>query len=76
MPRKNGVDLVIEKEGGEPAEAIKTIAGHLGVSVPAVYKFRRQGWWPLERAQALAERYDLPLADLVKEDMRAALLAR
>ena len=76
MARRNGVDIALEKAGGG-SEAYRTIAEIFDppISVEAIYKFRRQGWFPLERARRIAEVYDLPLADLVRNDIREALLA-
>lgn len=75
MPRRNGVDLALEKAGGGP-EAYKTLAAVFDppLTVPAIYRFRRKGWFPLERARIVAERYDLSLHDLVRDDIREALL--
>jgi hypothetical protein len=74
---RNGVKIAIEKIGGDEPAAIRKLAGMFDppISPEAVYKFRRQGWWPLERARTISEKLDLPLADLVKDDVRAALLA-
>jgi hypothetical protein len=76
MARKNGVDLALDKAGGGP-EAFKRIADLFEppISVPAIYKFRRQGWFPFDRAKVVAQAYGLPLADLVRADIREALLA-
>ena len=74
MTRRNGVDTALEKAGGGP-DAYKTIAALLEVTVPAIYRFRRKGWFPLDRAKVVSEKYDIPLADLVRNDIREALLA-
>lgn len=80
MPRRNGVDLALEKasnDGTVNPEAYKTLAELFDppLTVPAIYRFRRKGWFPLERAKVVAEKYDLPLSDLVRADIREALLA-
>lgn len=83
MARRNGVDLAIEKlTGNDPSpqarhKATQELADMFDppITVPAIYKFRRQGWFPMDRAKVVAERLDLPLADLVRNDIREALLA-
>lgn len=75
MSRKTGVDIALEKAGGGIDAACKAIADLFNppISAEAIYKFRRQGWFPLERAKIVSERYDIPLADLVRGDIAEAL---
>lgn len=80
MARKNGVDIALEKassDGTINPEAYKTLADLFDppITIEAIYKFRRKGWFPLERARRIAEQYDIPLSDLVRGDIREALLA-
>jgi len=74
MARRNGVDIALDAAGGGP-EAYKRLAELLDITLPAIYRFRRKGWFPLERAKIVAEKYNLPLSDLVRGDIREALLA-
>jgi hypothetical protein len=84
MARRNGVDLVIAKiTGDDPSpkaryDATQELADLFNppITVPAIYKFRRQGWFPIDRAKIISEKYDIPLSDLVRGDIREALLAR
>jgi hypothetical protein len=76
MARKNGVDMALAKVEGETLnQKVKAVADLLGLTSEAIYKFRRQGWFPLERAKVVSATYELPLADLVRDDIRGALLA-
>lgn len=69
----NGVDKAIDAAGGGP-EGIKELADLLGITVQAIYRFKRKGWFPVDRARAIADRYDLPFRELVRQDIRDALL--
>lgn len=83
MPRRNGVDQALRAlSDGKPltaetrGAAAKKLAEMLdGISVPAIYKFRRQGYFPLDRAKVVAAQLEIPLADLVRDDVREALLS-
>lgn len=70
---QSGIERAIHEAGGEVA-GIKAIAELLGVTPNAIYKFRRKGWFPTDRARRVSEVYGIPLADLVRSDVRAALL--
>lgn len=84
MARRNGVDLAITKIAGDDVspqarhKATQQLAEMFDppITVPAIYKFRRQGWFPIDRAKVVADRLEIPLADLVREDIREALLDR
>lgn len=73
MADSNGVQMAIDAAGGG-SEGPKHLAVLLGTSVQFIYNSRRKGWFPLDRARKIAEVYQLPLADLVKDDVRRALL--
>lgn len=83
MPRRNGVDIALQKlSDGKPltaenrGRAATKLAEMLdNISVPAIYKFRRQGYFPLDRAKVVAAELSIPLADLVRDDVREALLS-
>ena len=66
-----GIDKAIQKAGSHAAfgEAI-------GTSAAFVTQSRRRGWLPLQRAQIAAELYGIPLVDLVRKDIAAALRAQ
>lgn len=64
----NAVDKVIEAAGGRAA-----LAEFFDVKLQAIHGFRQKGWLPLDRAKAAAERYGLPLRDLVRKDVREAM---
>jgi len=76
MARRNGVDIALTAAGGGP-EAFKTLAALFDppITTEAIYRFRRKGWFPVARARVIADTYDLPLHDLVRDDIREALLA-
>lgn len=77
MPDTNGVKLAIEAAGSgrKLAEDMDPPAGseRRGVSMQALYAWQRQGYFPLERAKEVAERYGLPLRELVPPDVREAM---
>ena len=82
MPRRNGVALAISKIIGADPETPETrgraatqLAEMLSISQPGIYKFLRQGYFPLDRAKVVAEQLEIPLVDLVRDDIREALLA-
>lgn len=76
---KNGVQRAVEKaagEGGTFYQGAKAIADLFGVNVQFIYAAaRKKGYLPLERARIVSDTYGIPLADLVKADIRAALNA-
>lgn len=67
-----GVETAIEKAGGGPAGK-KQLASLFGTTVQFVDNCKRKGWFPLERARQVADVYGMPLADLVKSDLRDVL---
>lgn len=69
----SGVEQAIDKAGGG-TKGKQAIAELLGVTEQAINNFSRKGWFPLERARQVADVYGLPLADLVRPDIRQALL--
>lgn len=66
----NPVTLVIEKAGGAQA-----LADLWDVTWQAINGFERKGWLPLPRARDAATRFDMPLRDLVRPDIREAIIA-
>lgn len=72
----SGVNQAIEKAGkGDVAEGKRQIATALGITPQAISNFERKGWFPLERARQVSELYGIPLADLVRPDIRQTLLS-
>lgn len=69
---KNGVDKAIDAAGGG-TNGIAALAKLFTTTPQAVYKFRRQGWFPLDRARVVADTYGVPLAELVRADIRQLL---
>lgn len=56
----------------QPTDGVQTeIADVLGVTRPFVSKCVKRGWFPINRAKVLADKYNLPLADLVQPRLRA-----
>lgn len=55
------IDKAVEAAGG-----FNQLAKLFEVSAPAVHKFRRQGWLPLDRAKQVNDWFGIPIADLVK----------
>lgn len=66
---KTGVQRAIEAAGGP------TALGRLwGITYFAIHKFERQGYFPLERAKDAHSRWpDIPLRDMVRADIKAAM---
>lgn len=62
------IDRAVEAAGG-----FNQLAERLKVSAPAVHKFRRQGWLPLERARQVNEWFNIPVVDLVKPAIADAI---
>ncbi len=52
------------------------LAKLLGVTAQAMHQFVKQGWFPLDRAKAIAAAYDVPLAPLVRPDIREVMTAQ
>ncbi len=46
------------------------IADVLGVAEPFVSKCIKRGWFPIDRARTLADKYGVPFPDLVKPHLR------
>lgn len=60
-------------EVGDGEGTLAGLAREWGVSVQALYDFERKGYLPFERAKVASERWSLPLRELVKPDLRAAM---
>lgn len=60
-------------EVGEKEGTLQGLADLWEVSATALYGFERQGYLPLARAKMASTRWALPLRDLVKPDIRAAM---
>lgn len=69
---KIGIERAIDTAGGG-AEGCKAVAQLLGTSVQFIYNSRRKGYLPIDRARVIADTYGVPLADLVRADVREAL---
>ena len=61
----NSVDRAVLAAGGGPT-GYKVLAELLGVSVQAIYGFRRRGYFPVKRAHVVARQYSIPLVYLVE----------
>lgn len=66
--QKTGVQRAIDAAGGK-----SELASRWNVTYQAIDKFDRQGFFPLDRAQRAAADFDIPLRDLVRADLRAAM---
>lgn len=62
----DAVTATIPPERGAQAE----IAEVLSVSEPFVSKCIKRGWFPIDRARALADKYNVSFIDLVKPRLR------
>lgn len=60
------VTNTISADRGPQAE----IADVLGVSEPFVSKCLKRGWFPIDRARVLADKYNVPFIYLVKPQLR------
>lgn len=65
----NAVANTVSNDRGVQAE----IADVLSVSEAFVSKCVKRGWFPVERARTLADKYDVPFANLVQPRLRAFL---
>lgn len=65
----NAVANTVSNDRGVQAE----IAEVLSVSEAFVSKCVKRGWFPVERARTLADKYDVPFANLVQPRLRAFL---
>ncbi len=68
MPTTNPVDTVIAAAGGR-----QPLAEFFDVKLQAIHGFRQKGWLPLDRAKAAADRFGLPIRELVRADVREAM---
>lgn len=71
---ENGVDKAIAAAGGGP-DGKKALAELFGCKVQFINTCLRKGWFPTDRARQVADAYGIPLVDLVRADVRAALIA-
>lgn len=69
---ETGVDRAITKMGGGP-EGKRAIAALFGISEQAINNFARKGWFPTDRARVVSEVTGIPVADLVRADIRPLL---
>lgn len=72
MAEANGVEQAIIKAGGG-TEGIAKLAELFGCTPQAITNFRRKGWFPPERAQQVSDVYGIPVAELVRSDIRQLL---
>lgn len=76
---KQSVRLAVEKAAGEDGtvyQGAMILKDLLGCSVEFIYACLRKGWFPVDKARIVSDTYGIPLADLVKADIRAALNAQ
>lgn len=64
----SGVRRAVEAAGSRSA-----LARQLGVSLPAVTGWVRQGWVPMERAREIENTYGVPRIELVSAKVRNAM---
>lgn len=75
---RNGVQQAVDKaaNGGTFYAGADAIAKLLGVKIQFIYAAaNKKGYLPVDRARVVSDTYGVPLADLVKADVRAALNA-
>lgn len=60
-------------EVGEKEGTLFGLARLWGITPEALYAFERQGYLPFERAKTAADRWGLPLRELVKPEIRQAI---
>ena len=68
MSEQSGVERAISAAGSGAK-----LAETWGVSAMAITKFKQQGFFPLDRAKDAAERFEIPLRDLVAPNIRDAM---
>lgn len=69
MTPKSGVKRAIEAAGGPYA-----LAREWKITYFAIHKFEKQGYFPLDRAKDAHARWpDIPLKDMVRQDIREAM---
>lgn len=64
----NGINRAIEAAGSE-----EILADQLGVSQQFINKSKKKGFLPIERARIAADLHGIPLIDLVRADIAAAM---
>lgn len=78
VEERNGVQRAIDKAAGDGTfyAGADAIAKLLGVKIQFIYAAaNKKGYLPVDRARVVADTYGIPLVDLVKADIRAALNA-
>lgn len=65
-----GIEKAIEAAGGQTA-----LAEMLGCSQQNVAKMKSRGFCPVETAEKIAERYGIPVLELVSPSLRAVVEA-
>ncbi len=66
----NGIEQAVNKAG---ENGVTVIAELIGTSPQFVSMSKRRGWLPLDKAQIVSDTYGIPLPDLVRKDIAAAL---
>lgn len=69
----NAVQKLIDKAKTDDKAGLTVLAELFDVSRQAVDKFGRQGWMPVDRARVASQKYDIPIRDLVRPDIAAAM---
>lgn len=66
----NGVEKAIKQAG-----TLKALGNLIGTSPEFVFKSAKKGYLPLERARIASDTYGIPLVELVRPDIRRAILS-
>lgn len=66
QPLLDAVAATVSNDRGPQAE----IAEVLGVTEPFVSKCVKRGWFPMDRARTLSDKYGVPFADLINPRLR------
>lgn len=71
----NAVTRLIEtaKTAENADSGYRVLADFFHVTMQAIHNFESKGWLPVDRARAAADRFGVPLRDLVRADIRDAM---
>lgn len=70
---KSAIEQALRAAGGEVTISRIPLADKLGVSPQAVHEWLHRGWMPLDRAKQVSDWFGIPLRELVKDDIAAAM---